>query len=63
MLVNTLVISRLDYCNSILYHGLPKQELHKLQRIQNTAPPLITGTKPAIRAHQTCPSRTTRAVE
>ena len=44
LLVNALVISRLDYCYSILY-GLPKQELDKLQRIQNTAARLITGTK------------------
>ena len=44
LLVNALVLSRLDYCNSILY-GLPKQELDKLQRIQNTAARLITGTK------------------
>ena len=44
LLVNALVISRLDYCNSILYR-LPKQELDKLQRIQNTAAQLITGTK------------------
>ena len=44
LLVNALVISRLDYCNSILY-GLPKQELDKLQRVQNTAARLITGTK------------------
>ena len=44
LLVNALVISRLDYCNSILY-GLPKQDLDKLQRIQNTAARLITGTK------------------
>ena len=41
-LVNALVISRLDYCNSIL---LPKRELDKLQRAQNTAARLITGTK------------------
>ena len=44
LLVNALVISRLNYCNSILY-GLPKQELDKLQRVQNTAARLITGTK------------------
>ena len=44
LLVNALVISRLDYCNSILY-GLPKRELDKLQRVQNTAARLITGTK------------------
>ena len=40
LLVNALVISRLDYCNSILY-GLPKRELDKLQRVQNTAAGLI----------------------
>ena len=44
LLVNTLVISRLDYCNSILY-GLSKRELDKLQRVHNTAARLITGTK------------------
>ena len=44
LLVNALVISRLDYCNSIHY-GLPKRELDKLQRVQNTAARLITGTK------------------
>ena len=44
LLVNALVISRLDYCNSILY-GLPKRELDKLQRVQNTAAPFITETK------------------
>ena len=41
LLVNALVISRLDYCNSILY-GLPKRQLEKLQRVQNTAARLIT---------------------
>ena len=44
LLVNALVISRLDYCNSIL-NGLPKRKLDKLQRVQNTAARLITGTK------------------
>ena len=42
-IVNAFVISRLDYCNSILY-GLPKLEHEKLQRIQNIAARLITGT-------------------
>ena len=32
LLVNALVIKRVDYCNSTLY-GLPKQEMEKLQRI------------------------------
>ena len=42
-IVNAFVISRLDYCNSILY-GLPKIEHEKLQRVQNIAARLITGT-------------------
>ena len=44
LLINALEISRLDYSNSILY-GLPKRELDKLQRVQNTAARFITETK------------------
>ena len=44
LLFNALVILRLNYCKSILY-SLPKQELDRLQRIQNTAAGLITETK------------------
>ena len=44
MLVNALVISRLDYCNCLLY-GIPKYQRDKLQRIQNTAAPLVMGLK------------------
>ena len=40
ILANAFVISRLDYCNSILF-GLPNTELQKLQRVQNTAARLI----------------------
>jgi hypothetical protein len=43
-LVNALVISCLDYANSMLY-GPPKYELDKLQRVQNVACRLITGIK------------------
>ena len=44
MLVNSLVISRLDYCNGVLY-GIPKYQRDKLQRIQNIAARMISGTR------------------
>ena len=35
-LVNSLVIPRVDYCNSLLF-GIPNYQKAKLQRIQNVA--------------------------
>ena len=43
LLVQVLVLSRLDYCNA-LYVGLPQQRLGRLQRIQNAAARFITCT-------------------
>ena len=43
-LVHALVMSHLDYCNSILY-GLPTSSLNKLQRIQNMAARVVLGLK------------------
>ena len=42
VLVISLVISHLDYCNSLLF-GLPDYEISRLQRVQNTAAKLIVG--------------------
>ena len=42
-LVNSMVSSRLDYCNALLY-GVPKYALNKLQNVQNTAARIITRT-------------------
>ena len=42
--IHALVSSRLDTCNSLLY-GIPKYQLQRLQRVQNTAARVITMTK------------------
>ena len=41
LLVHTLVTSKLDYCNSLLY-GLPKYLIKQLQCVQNAAAPVVT---------------------
>ena len=42
-LITAFITSRLDYCNSVLA-GLPKSTIAPLQRVQNAAARLITGT-------------------
>ena len=44
ILVNSLVISRLDFGNATLY-GVSEAILHRLQVLQNSAAQLITGTR------------------
>ena len=43
ILVTSLVLSRLDYCNSLL-SGIPKQLIDKLQKVQNCSAQLIFKT-------------------
>ena len=48
-LVSCLVLSRLDYCNSVLA-GLQEEQLCRLQRVQNNAARLVLGCKKRHRA-------------
>jgi len=43
-LVQALISSRLDYCNSLRY-GLPQSLIGKVQSVQNAAARLLTGTR------------------
>ena len=43
-LVQSIVIARLDYCNSVCV-GLPKNRLQRLQLVQNSASRVISQTK------------------
>ena len=51
-LVTTLILSRIDYCNSLLA-GLPKQQLQRLQNLQNNSARLITLNLKRKRDHVT----------
>ena len=42
-LIDAFVTSKIDYCNGLLY-GLPSSHILKLQRVQNAAARLVTGS-------------------
>ena len=44
LLVHAFITSRLDSCNALL-HGLPDDQVRRLQLIQNTAARLVTRTR------------------
>ena len=50
-LVHYFVTSNIDYCDSLLY-GIPFTTLNKLQKLQNCAARVITGT---FRSHHITP--------
>ena len=43
-LVQTFITSRLDYHNGLMLYGLPKEQIAKLQRVQNAAARLVMVT-------------------
>ena len=43
MVIHSFISSKIDYCN-ILFHNLPKYQIKKVQRIQNSAARLLTDT-------------------
>ena len=43
-LIHAAIASRLDYCNSILY-GTSRENMYKLQKLQNSAAKLILGQR------------------
>ena len=49
-LIQALVVSRLDYANALL-HGVPQSQMARLQRLQNSAAPMISRT--SYQAHIT----------
>ena len=61
-LVSSFVLSRLDYCNSLLA-GLPDNRLDRYQRVQNIAARLVLGrrgrdhAKPLLRSLHWLPVR------
>ena len=44
LLVQSIIVSKIDYCNSLLY-GVSMSEINKLQRVQNSCARLIFGKK------------------
>ena len=53
----SLILSRLDYCNSLLA-GIPDNKLNKLQRIQNHAVRLVL-VSPGMQVQQHCSEHST----
>ena len=49
-LIHEFIISKLDYCNSVL-PGLSKNQTQRLQDVQNSAARLLTGTSQHDKIH------------
>ena len=59
-LVNSLVTSRLDYCN-VLLNGMPNTVMKKMQNVQNMTARIVTSQNFSLKPHNSRAERTSLA--
>ena len=61
LLMTSLALSRLDYCNSALF-GLPASIIHRLQAVQNAAARLVFNIRRSKGTRTTSPTHSSRCI-